>query len=494
MKWNGRKLNEVMAERVSRHQVQEGHAKPLTRRDFLAAGLIQGAASFAIPSLATLLPREARAADLIEAPPAFIEINLAGGAGILGNVAMLDGARNLLPSYNLCGQGARSVAERNIVNAFGNRVPMFKNAGLYRGLSQILSGNMDVLEKSALINLASSIGADTGTNPMSAFGLVQGAIASGRYLPNLQTFSNFNLPAYVSPPSPIIVQGVDSILDVVRPRGGDVIAQFQSQTQLSLLKHLKRINDSQITRYASRTGGGDLKSAAQSAMSKVTELIKDPNLNFDPRKDPAFVPIWKAGWEGEVASELSLVESGPEVANRSLSESTVVYALAKGYANTGGLYRTGYDYHGNARQITDAQDAEVGKLIGRVLLSFKAAGRPVFIYLTSDGTVFAPASDQGGNDWVGDSSVNTVNLLIAYHPTRGVTVMSRNGKPETQVGSFTNGQISDQTHPVASPRGSAAAAYLNYLKFAGVDPIASGRAAVTTLDSGQLRNLLAIEG
>ena len=494
MKWHGRKLNDVVAERVSKFEVQEGHKRPVTRRDFLAAGLIQGAACFAVPSLGSLLSREARAADAIEAPPAYVEINCAGGAGFLGNVAMLDGSRNFLPSYNLCGQGSRAVADRNIVTAFGNRVPMFKNAGLYRGLSQVLGGSMDVFEKSAWINLASSIGADTGTNPMSAFGLVQGAIASGRYLPNLQTFATFNMPAYVSPPSPIIVQGVDSILDVVRPRGGDVIAQFQSGTQLSLLKHLKRINDSQITRYATRTGGGDLKLAAQSAISKVTELFKDPSLNFDPRKDPAFVPIWKSVWDGEVAPELALVESGPEVANRSLSESTVIYALAKGYANTGGLYRTGYDYHGGARHITDAQDAEIGKLIGRVLLSFKAVGRPVFIYLTTDGTCFAPASDQGGNDWVGDSSVNTVNLIIAYHPSRGVTVTTRNGKPETQVGSFTPGQISDQTHPVASPRGSAAAAFVNYLKFAGIDPIASGRASVTTLASDQLRGLLAIEG
>jgi hypothetical protein len=487
--------NQIVDERLAAYKNPEGHRPLLTRRDFLQAGIIQGAAAFALPSLSGLIGSDVLAAagsTPISNPPAYLEINCAGGAAFLGSIAMLDSNRGILPSYNLCGQGSRSAAEQNMVKAFGNQVTMFKT-GLFKGLMGVIGSQTNVLQNAALINLATSIGADSGSNPMSAFGLVQANIASGKYLPNLQTYSSFNLPAYVSPPSPIIVQGVDSISDVVRPRSDDAISQFGVGTQSSLMKYLKQMNDSQTSRWTSRVGGSILKSNVDAASQKVSDLIKDPTINFDPRKDAAFTQIWKSVWDGAVDPDLSLSESGPEVANRSLAESVIVYAMTRGYATTGGIFRTGYDYHGGSRVITDAKDAEIGKLIGRVLLSFQAVNKPVFIYITTDGTCFAPSSEQGGNQWVGDSNINTVNMVIAYRPGVGVSVTTTAGKPETQVGSFTSGQVSDALHAVASPRGSAAAAFVNYLNFAGVDAVNSPALTVTTLLPEQLKTLVALQ-
>lgn len=493
MKLKLKNSNQIVDERIAAYRQPEGHAPLLTRRDFLQAGIINGAAAFALPSLSGLIGSTAYAdvATPLANPPAYLEINCAGGAAFLGSVAMLDSNRGILPSYNQCGQGSRSAAEQKMVKAFGNQVTMFKG-GFYKGLMSVIGNQTNVLQNAAMINLATSIGADSGSNPMSAFGLVQANTASGKYLPNLQTFSSFNLPAYISPPSPIIVQGVDSISDVVRPRSDDAISQFSNSSQNSLMKYLKQLNDSQSSRWASRVGGSELKANVAAAHQKVAELIKDPTINFDPRNDAAFTQIWKDGWDGKVDPDLTLTESGPEVANRSLAESVIIYAMTKGYANTGGIFRTGYDYHGGSRVITDAKDGEIGKLIGRVLLSFQAANKPVFIYVTTDGTCFAPASEQGGNQWVGDSNINTVNMLFAFRPGVGVSVTTTAGKAETQVGSFTSGQVSDALHPVASPRGSATAAFVNYLNFAGVDAVNSPALNVTTMVPEQLRQLVAL--
>src|SRR5947209_8352869 len=87
------------------HQ-HENHPRPVTRRDFLARGLI-GLGTYAVmPTAIGMVLRQSQAlAD--DCPPAgggagllpFLCFDLAGGASLAGNWVPLDQGGNLLPSY-----------------------------------------------------------------------------------------------------------------------------------------------------------------------------------------------------------------------------------------------------------------------------------------------------------------------------------------------------------------------------------------------------------
>ena len=85
-----------------------GHSKPVTRRDFLGAGLIPFAATVALPNWAQMLfGSTAQAADSLTCPQVgssmipFISLNLSGGGGLASNYVPMDVSGNPLPSLSL---------------------------------------------------------------------------------------------------------------------------------------------------------------------------------------------------------------------------------------------------------------------------------------------------------------------------------------------------------------------------------------------------------
>ena len=77
---------------------KSGHARPRSRREFLARGLTTGTATVFLPSLATMMSRAAHAECVIDNNPLlgagkipFLGIDQGGGANIAGSNIMVGG-------------------------------------------------------------------------------------------------------------------------------------------------------------------------------------------------------------------------------------------------------------------------------------------------------------------------------------------------------------------------------------------------------------------
>jgi hypothetical protein len=486
-----RQEKDLLREKVEAHQKREPDHKPLmSRRDFLGAGLVQGAGMMFLPSALTLIGREAQAqsSGVISSPPAYIEIDAAGGAAFMRSLVMTDASRYLLPSYNLCSQGRLSIAQSNMTTLFSNNAPMFKNSGLYKGITSTIGAQTDVFSNSVLFGIPSNLSPDTQGNLMSALGLVQSSIASGAYYPCLQSTSPINQPAYLSPPTPLVVAGIDSLRDTVRARPTDLISSFSRATQASLTKFARALSTSQLSLNSARPGASQLTSAYGAAMDKVQALLGPGAVSFDPRNDAGFISIWSS----------VMNDGNPDIYGPANVESGIVYNLLKGYATSAAVQRAGYDYHNRSFADVDAADTLIGQLIGRMLLSAKYLNKPLMIYVCTDGSCNGPAVDDPStvtDAFVTDGVVNAVNFFIAYRPG-GVGVTPNPGdasKPDFQIGQFTTGQVSDLKHPAASDRGCAAAVWMNYLALAGVNGVTVQNATTTLTTTDALAQMVRIK-
>ncbi|MCS6838107.1 MAG: hypothetical protein NZ480_04605, partial [Bdellovibrionaceae bacterium] len=112
----------------------------------------------------------------------------------------------------------------------------------------------------------------------------------------------------------------------------------------------------------------------------------------------------------------------------------LVFNALNGNAGSSTITLGGYDYHGNARTTTDQRDQEAGQVIGRILASAAALNRPVFIAVTSDGSVGSVQSDSV-SQFTTDRGSAGMLLGIFYDPQRSISLK------KTQLGYFEQGQV-----------------------------------------------------
>jgi len=122
-----------------------------------------------------------------------------------------------------------------------------------------------------------------------------------------------------------------------------------------------------------------------------------------------------------VFPEISNGTNGALSADLSRRVAVVCKALVEGYAGTGTITLGGHDYHtGN---LTDgrARDVVAGRVIGRILEVFRRKGKPVMIYLFTDGGVYNGVDENGAGTagdpvWTGDDGEKSGSVLITLKP------------------------------------------------------------------------------
>src|SRR5205823_572731 len=124
-----------------------------------------------------------------------------------------------------------------------------------------------------------------------------------------------------------------------------------------------------------------------------------------------------------------------------------------------GLVRGGYDYHDNTRTTGDTKDREAGRYIGMILETAAALGKPVCLYVTTDGAVVSDVNNTARNSpWVSDRGISSLAYLLMYDPAK---------RPQTtgfQVGSFGADQSVDPVGVSTNPEAVAQAIFANYLQ------------------------------
>lgn len=411
---------------------QTGHAKPITRRDFLSAGLIPFAASMVVPNWMSLLlgsPAHAQTAMNCPTPESlipFITLNLAGGAAMASNYVPMNVGREPISTYDRLGLGNNQVP---LEREFGN-VPF---AGMNNGvlISKMLAGirqhaTATTLANTAFVAIPCVSQNDTNLNRFDISGAVTKAGLIGATLPNIgrvNTATGLNqAAAIVAPPTPLVVGTYNTIVSSVGYTsfiGNSNQAQKNSLTQL-----MSNLNALQTRRLLSKPGSEAIKQTVDCAGIKNIDVVAKGTSTIDPLQNASFSQVWG-------------ITTTTGAGTREMVFGSMIYNSLIGQAGTCNLEIGGYDYHNNSRATGDAQDLEAGIVIGRALQSAATLQKPVFIYVVSDGSVYSPVSQDRAAVWVGDRGSNGVAYMLYYNP---------NGRPATsdyQIGHFTDNQAAD---------------------------------------------------
>lgn len=431
--------------------------KPVTRRDFLSAGLIGFSSTMAISPLILTLAKSgnAEAQELVCKASSgldlcpFVNIKLSGGMAMAANFLPLDKGGQLLPSYSLMGMGLGSTVP--VQYEFANRATFYGNSSLLAGIRE--KALASTLGKSNFVGLCIRSQDDSAMNKFDITGLVGKAGVIGKILPNLGrantvTGVNNNF-AYVRPNAPLIISQFADVEGALNVTGS---LSSLSQTQKSnLFRSIQNLNSRQVASVNQMTGGSLLSKLLGCANQDNTKLVSATatQLDVNPLSNQAFSQIW-------------MIDANTPKNSMNFIFATMVYNAINGNASTVNLEMGGYDYHNGTRVSGDAKDLQAGQVIGQVLQSFALMNKKGFITVTSDGSVSSAQSDVAGSPWVSDRGTGGAAYMMSFDPLGAHTIKSG------QVGHFTAGQVSDDTFLTgANVELAAAAMFANYMAFNG---------------------------
>lgn len=430
------------------------HGKPITRRDFLASGLIPFSATAFMPSWLNIFAKSgvAQAQDLVCSSgggadmATFITLKLSGGAGLAANFIPLDQGKQLLPSYSKIGLGAGSALQ--VSYEFANNVPFYLLSGVLAGVRT--SALPATLAKSVFVGVPVRSQDDSAGNKFDLSGMVGKAGVQGKILPNLgrsNTETGLNATyAILKPSAPLVVSRFEDVSGSLGVSGS--LASLSQTQKEKLFNAVNGITASQAKDIENMSGGKTLSQLMQCANIGNQALIANStSQNISPLGNPQFAAVWG-------------ITAATSTASQDFVFATMVFNAINGNAGTVNLDIGGYDYHDGTRTSGDARDNAAGVVIGRIMQSFAVMNKKGFLVVCSDGGVSSAESEVAGSPWMSDRGTGGAMYMLAYNPD--ITPLAKS----TQLGHFTDGQVADDTFITGgSPEKAAAAIFANYMNF-----------------------------
>jgi hypothetical protein len=497
----------------------ENHPRPVTRRDFLAAGLL-GTQGMVIGSawLGALLKAGTARAGLdadIQALLGTGQCNIPSGSGSLPFIVFdLAGGANLVGSEALVGvQGGQanflSTAGFGKLGVPGNMVPTsttFVSSALgllWHSDGAILRG---ILTKAAATTQAGVNGAvipamsqnDTQSNTINPiYGIAEAgakgtvvnlvgtnsSVSGGNSMALMYTINPSLQPATIQQPSDAVA------LAPPVPGGGTpdplALAELESEARMSTGTSPYQGAGSTGSEFTGALsdpngstpgvqlipGGGSADAALKNQVrcayvqaSNTANIFAAGPAGLDPTQDPLIVggttPIFTA----------------TDFQNQDVQMTASVMKLViDGYAGAGTIAMGGFDYHDGTRATGETRNFQAGQMIGAVLEYAARKGTPVMIQIMSDGSlasnnmVDTSAAGRDKLGWQGDNSSVAATLFLVYSP-KGRPAL-RNGVAGQQIGYFSSdGSVVTTSSPAAnSVNQIPELIMLNYMGLAGTD-------------------------
>jgi hypothetical protein len=138
----------------------------------------------------------------------------------------------------------------------------------------------------------------------------------------------------------------------------------------------------------------------------------------------------------------------------------------------------GFDYHTGDRMSGEARDFRAGVCIGACLEYAARLGKPLMIYLFSDGSLASngmidnSVGGRGKGQWTGDNQSTAATFFLVFNPTKKPTHLPDANQPtdgRIQIGWFNgDGSINTGSSPAANAVNQlAATVVLNYMALHG---------------------------
>jgi hypothetical protein len=516
------------------------HARPVTRRDFLAQGFISGTGIALGGSLFSLFanPRSAQAAlsgDLTTLAAStnctlgglgtnipFICFDLAGGSNMIGSNVLAGGQNGYMDSpistagYSKMGipgdmvpgvidPTASAVSGPNndfIDNRLG--LPFHSDSGFLRGILEKISVGTALNMNGAVIPARSDN--DTGNNPHNPmYGIAKtgstGSIVTLIGSRNSESGGNSMSPAgmvdttirptKVDRPSDVTGMVDTGNLTAVLSDPEDVKAVMESVVRLSD-KKVDMVN-TQITADAV------IKDLVKCGYLKAADIAdRFAGISIDPALDTNIVDLANSG---NAIFDKSEFDGDGEFRKTA----SVMKMVLDGYAGAGTITMGGYDYHTGNRSVGEARDLRAGRCMGACLEYAAIMDMPLMIYVCSDGSVASNGTLDGADEndpgrgkgvWTGDNSSTAGSFFLVYNPGGQATLLQP--APDgislhKQIGWFrtSDGSVDTASSPAANNVNLLVeTVILNYLALHGAD----FKSRYTSLFGSNLGNDVSMDG
>lgn len=432
------------------------HAKPVTRREFIAQGLCAGAGLLAGASVLSLFanPRNAYASlspDLealkqrcgIATQGAgkipFIVFDLAGGANIAGSNVLIGGRGGQLDFLSAQGYSRQGLP--------GDMVPSIMNP--VSGLSDFVNNELGlafhadsaflrgIQDKLAITNRANVNGAviparsenDTGNNPHNPMYGINKAGADGSLLTligsrNSDSGGNSVAPMNLMDASkrPTKVDRPSDVTGLVDT--GDLVGLLSQEDSVAVMESIQRISDMKLNKVSTQISSDevvkDLVRCGYVKSADITDRFGNPN-TLNPEADPLIV------------GETGIFSAEEFASDREFQKTASVMKLVmNGFAGAGTITMGGYDYHVGNRATGEIRDLRAGRCMGACLEYAARLGVPLMMYVCSDGSVFSngmiddSVDGRGKGVWTGDNSSTAGSFFLVYNPNGAPQLMGAN--------------------------------------------------------------------
>ena len=500
--------------------LHENHPRPVTRRDFLAAGML-GAQGMVLGSawLGSLLKAQAARAAGLDADIAallaqgqcnvpsgsgslpFIVFDLAGGANLVGSEALVgvQGGQanflstagfgklgvpgNMVPTSSTFVSGAlgllwhsdgailrgiltkASVATQAGVN--GAVIPAMSQNDTQSNTTNPIYGIAEAGAKGTVVNLVGTNSSVSGGNSMALMYTIQPALQPTTIRQPSDAIALAPVPPGGGPPDPLAIAELES---ETRISAGTGPYQGAGSTGSEFSGALSNPSGS-TPGVQLIPGGGSTDAALKNQVrcsyvkaANTANIFAAGPAGLDPTQDPLIVggttPIFTAA--DFQSQDVQMTAS-------------VMKLVIDGYAGAGTISMGGYDYHDGSRATGETKNFTAGQMIGAVLEYASRKGTPVMIQILSDGSLTANSmvdtSTAGRNKlgWQGDDSAVAATLFLVYSPN-GRPVL-RNGVAGQQIGWFSSdGTVVSSSSPAAnSVNQIPELIMLNYMGLMGTD-------------------------
>ncbi len=442
------------------------HPRPVTRRQFVAQGLMTGAAYTTGASILSLFsnPREALAAlspdldSLLQTPCQistngagkipFICFDLAGGANIISSnvlVGRAGGQNDFLSTagYEKMGlpgdmiPGLIDPALQLPYENFDLGLGFHLDSAFRRGIMASLTAGNEAFINGAVIPARSDN--DTGNNPHNPmYGIARagagGLGANGSILTlagteNTDSGGNSMLPAALYDPE-LRPTKVDRPLDVANlVDTGDLVGILTKDDATAVMESIYRLSDQKMGQVDTQiTRDAVIKQMVRCGYLKAADIAdRFGGVPIDPSLDPLIVD--QPGQPGTGIFTEAEFNAGDRDASEFRKTAAIMKLVINGYAGAGCIEMGGYDYHGGRRAEGEVKDERAGRCMGACLEYAARIGVPLMMYVFSDGSVSSNGTldnteqGRGKGEWTSDNSSTAGSFFLVYNPGRRATII-----------------------------------------------------------------------
>jgi hypothetical protein len=470
------------------------HARPRTRREFVAQGFMTGAATVVGPSLLGLLadPRMARAATLLDLPTQaavaacgittgagkipFICFDLAGGGNIAGSNVLVGGPKGQMDFLSVAGYNKLGLPGTMVPNASATGSFHDATFGLrYHSDSAHLRGMKTRTGAKAMANTMGTVipalsQNDTNVNPHNPmYGIYQFG-ARGGLLDLIGSDSSMSGGNSMAPMTMMIPSATPVKISSSSDSKG-LVSTGQLTTLLpplsngtnpdvvNVMESMKRISDAkypQVTAYpnsvpnaaalnAAATGPTGVQACSYTKSAYIVDKYGSPSA-VNPDVDPNIVGSGGIFTMAEYQASSDFQKTA-----------AIMKLVIDGNAAAGTIEMGGFDYHTGDRMTGEARDFNAGVCIGACLEYAARVNKPVMIYVFSDGSLASSGmidSSVGGRGkgvWTADNQNVAATYFLVFDPKAKPLPAQNNPEMSLQIGSFnSDGSLNTSGSPAGN--------------------------------------------